>query len=169
MQVSYKTQLSRAVRAHFCYHRLSCRPLYENQEGFFRDAEFIKFCRCLNSLFANLNVHEEIEHEGSLCEAKETPGSHFGRPFPNAPKKLHGDQISNASVGLARRCLTYDSANNLDGLWLDLEWDKNGEVVEKTKPVVIDLTGDSEEENEFATKTTKHSTLEQILFQEQTQ
>ena len=175
LQVSDKTPLSRAVRAHFCDYQLSCHHLYENQEGFFRDAEFIRFCWCLNededmdngwvddslspSLFANLNVHEEVENEGNLCDAEETPGSQFERPLPNAPKKLHGDQISNASCGLVRRCLTYDSVNDLDRLWLDLESDKNAEVVEKTEPVVIDLTGDSEEEDKVATKTTTHSTL----------
>ena len=37
--------------------------------------------------------------------------------------------------------------------------DKNAEVVEKTEPVVNDLTGDSEEEDEVDTKTTTHSTL----------
>ena len=41
------------------------------------------------SLFAY--VHEEVEHEGSLCEAKETPGSHFERSLNNAPKNIHGD------------------------------------------------------------------------------
>ena len=50
------------------------------------------------SLFANLNVHEEGEHEGNICEEKETPGRHFERTLPNSPKKFYGDQISNAFV-----------------------------------------------------------------------
>ena len=110
-------------------------------------------------LFANLNVHEEVEHEGNLCEAKETPSSYSERPRTSAPKKLLGDQISNASFGVAQRCLSFDSVNDLDRLWLDLELDKNAEVVEKTEPVVNDLTGDREEEDEVDTKTTTHSTL----------
>ena len=41
--VSDKNPMSRAVRVHFCEYQLCCNPLYENQEGFFRDAESIRF------------------------------------------------------------------------------------------------------------------------------
>ena len=73
-------------------------------KSFFRNDEIIRFRWCPNeeddedmdngwadkflsfSLFANLNVHEEGEHKGNLFEEKETPGRHFERPLPNAPK-----------------------------------------------------------------------------------
>ena len=133
--------MSRAVRAHFCEYQLCCNPLHENHEGFFRDAESIRFIWCVNddetdcaesnegdwaddslspSVFGNLVIDSENGNR-DLTTVKETPPKQLRDYQTYAPKKSNEVVMSILHRGPAKRSLTYDKDNDLESLWLNLE------------------------------------------------
>ena len=74
LQVSDNMELSRSVRAQFCYYELSYRPMYENKLGFFEEERELNFFWCVSDEYDNLQEQkpdrdcDEWEN-GSLTES----------------------------------------------------------------------------------------------------
>ena len=112
------------------------------------------------SVFGNL-VIDSKNGKRDLTTVKETPAKQLRDYQTYAPKKSNEVVKSILHRGPAKRSLTYDKVNDLESLWLNLESEDSNQKShpirqEKEKqqkidsPVVIDLTGESDDEVEMA-------------------
>ena len=134
LQVSDNMELSSSVRAQFCDHELSYRPMYENQLGFFEEERELKFLWCVFDEYDNLQEQKPdrdcdewengsltesiitiIEEENALDPKLDNKKSDHAVPFAcfstdtgqGALKELQGaSSVENNSIKSARTILS---------------------------------------------------------------
>ena len=127
-------ELSRSGRAQFCDYELSCRPMYENQLGFFEEERKFKFLWCVSDEYDNLQEQKPdrdcdewengsltgsiiaiIEEENALDPKLDNKKSDQAVPFAcfstdtgqDALKEVQGaSSVENTSIKSARTILS---------------------------------------------------------------